>query len=333
MFAVVMGLACNAFCLYAQAQTLYMTVLSSRTHQWSRSDNPIIGLFVSGDRGATWEHRGWREYIRTFQTVEGPDGTLWSACGNGVLQSTNGGESWRVTTGWQVTEVLKIAVDTQDPKRVYAATAYGMIATTDGGETWAFRRNGLRRHFTADVCVDRKKGNRLLLATEAGLYVSDDAGLHWRPTSLMEKGITTIAQDPGDNALFWAGTEDDGVWRSTDGGESWSPAHHGFRHRTVYSIVIDDKNPRVIFAGTYGGGVYRSTDRGGSWQQCSQGLTNLDVHSLAIVHGSPMLLLAGTLNGGLFQSTDTGSTWTFNSQPDAQVWGLSVGEGRRSRKQ
>jgi len=310
-----------------------MAVLSSRAHQWSRSDNPIIGLFASSDRGITWEHRGWREYIRTFHTVEAGDGTLWSACGNGALRSTDGGVSWRVTTGWQVTEVLRIAVDPGDPKRVYAATAYGMIATTDGGERWEFRRSGLPRNFTADVCIDRRKGSRLLLAAEAGVYMSDDAGLHWRPTSLKGKGITTIVQDPADAGVFWAGTEDDGIWRSANGGATWSQRNRGLAHRTVYSILIDDRNPRLMFAGTYGGGVYRSTDRGKNWQRCSNGLANTDVHSLALVHGSPALLFAGTLNGGLFQSSDTASTWTFNSQPDAQVWGLSVGEGRRAPKQ
>lgn len=329
MIAALAGWACNCCCLFAQTQTLYMSVLSSRAHQWGRNDNPMIGLFVSSDRGATWEHRGWREYIRTFHSVEGNDGTLWSACGNGVLRSTDGGKLWKVTTGWEVTEVLRIAVDPEVPKHVYAATAYGLIATTDGGETWDFRRNGLKHHFTTDVCVDRKKRSHLLIATEAGVHSSDDAGLHWRPTALIQKNITTIVQDPAAETMFWAGTEDDGLWRSTDGGNTWSPAHHGFQHRTIYSIVVDDKNPRLMFAGTQGGGVYRSTDRGELWQQCANGLTNLNVHSLAIVHGSPVMLLAGTLNDGLFQSTDSGSTWTFNSQSDAQIWGLSLGEGRR----
>jgi photosystem II stability/assembly factor-like uncharacterized protein len=326
-------LACGVQSVVAQTQLLYMAVLNSRAHQWSRNDNPAIGLFVSSDQGATWEHRGWREYIRTFHAVEGKDGTLWLACGNGVLRSTDAGGSWRVTTGWEVTEVLRIAVDPGRPKNVYAATAYGLIASTDRGATWEFRTNGLRRTFTADVCVDRRKGDHLLIATETGVFVSKDAGKHWRPTTLTQKDIRTIVQDPHAAATYWAGTEDDGVWLSTDGGESWSPRNQGLGQKTVYTIVLDKAEPGFMMLGTHGSGVYISSDHGTSWHQRVNGLTNLDVHSVAVVHGTPTKLFAGTLNDGLFESIDGGVHWTFNSQHDAQVWGLSVGAGRRPEKQ
>lgn len=318
-------------CTFGQAQTLYMSVLNSRAHQWNRADNPIIGLFASTDRGVTWEHRGWREYIRTFHSVAGADGTLWSACGNGVLRSRDGGVSWKVTTGWEVTEVLRIAVDPQRPERVFAATAYGPIASCDGGDTWEFRRNGLIRRFAGDICIDRTRGAHLLLASESGVFVSTDEGHHWQATSLQGKDIRTIVQDPLVDSTFWAGTESDGIWSSTDGGRTWLPASTGLAHHTVYTIEIDARAPGLMFAGTHGGGVYRSTDHGAHWEQRIDGLTNLDVHSMAILHAGPSLVFAGTLNGGLFQSTNQGATWTFNSQPEAQVWGLSTGEGVRAQ--
>ena len=71
--------------------------------------------------------------------------------------------------------------------------------------------------------------------------------------------------------------------------------------------------------------VRRTMGRTGN--QCVNGLTNLDVHSMVVLDGSPSIVFAGTLNGGLFQSTDQGETWTFNSQPEAQVWGLSIAKG------
>jgi len=326
---IVAGLAFGLSCTSGQGNTVYMSVLSSLAHQWNRADNPIIGLFVSTDRGMTWQHRGWREYIRTFHSVEGADGTLWSACGNGVLRSRDGGASWKVTTGWEVTEVLRIAVNPKHPDRVFAATAYGPIASTDGGETWEFRRNGLTRRFVGDICIDRERGVHLLLASETGVFTSNDEGHHWRSTSLRGKDIRTIVQDPVVESMFWAGTENDGIWSSSDGGRTWLPANDGLAHRTVYAIVIDAHKPALMFAGTHGGGVYRSTDHGKHWKQCAHGLTNLDVHSMVVLHASPSIVFAGTLNGGLFQSTDQGETWTFNSQAEAQVWGLSFGEGRR----
>ncbi len=326
---LVAGLACCLACTSAQESTIYMAILSSRAHQWNRADNPAIGLFASTDRGATWQHMGWREYIRTFYSVEGADGTLWSACGNGVLRSTDGGSSWKVTTGWEVTEVLKIAVDPHRPATVFAATAYGPIATTDGGETWAFRRNGLSRWFAADVCIDRNRSERVLVASETGVLMSIDGGHRWRPTSLKGKDIRTIVQDPSGDGHFWAGTEEHGIWTSSDGGATWHSASRGLAHKTVYCLVFDPDDPTRMYAGTHDGGVYRSSDHGKSWAQCSHGLTNLVVHSLVVLPGERPAVFAGTLNDGLFQSTNGGGTWTFNSQPEAQVWGLSTGKGIR----
>ena len=68
----------------------------------------VAGFLASTDQGQTWERRGWRDYNRTFYCEQGSDGTIWCACGNGVLRSTDGGYSWRTTTGWEVTEVLKV---------------------------------------------------------------------------------------------------------------------------------------------------------------------------------------------------------------------------------
>ena len=318
--------------LHAAESTICMAILSSQMHQLNRSDNPLVGLFVSSDRGVTWEHRGWREYIRTFHAVEGADGTIWSACGNGVLRSTDAGKSWKITTGWEITEVLRIAVDPLVPKHVFAATAYGPIASTDGGESWSFRNDGLRRHFVSDICVDRSDGRHLLLASELGIFTSRDAGKHWRAASLNNTDIRTIVQDPRKAETFWAGTEENGLWCSTDGGTTWHPLNTGLAHRTVYCIVPDPDSAGLIFAGTHGGGVYRSTDSGSTWQQVVNGLSNRDVHSLVLLGGAHPVLFAGTLNGGLFESTDRGDHWKLNSQDGGQVWGLSVGAGRKGNR-
>jgi hypothetical protein len=53
-----------------------------------------------------------------------------------------------------------------------------------------------------------------------------------------------------------------------------------------------------------------------------EGLSNLVIHSLAVLPSNPSVLFAGSLNGGLFKSSDGGDHWAFNSQEEAQVWGL-----------
>lgn len=322
VWMLLIALAAGAACDALAGETVYMSILSSRRHAWGKNDYPVIGLFVSKDAGMTWQHRGWREYIRMFYTEAGTDGVLWSACGNGVLRSTDDGVSWRVTTGSDVTEVLRLSVDARRPARVAAATAYGPIVSTDAGETWALLTQGLPRTFTGDVRIDRITG-AMLVATERGVFRRDVAGDTWQPTSLTAD-TRVIFQHPADHRLFYAGTENDGVWRSTDGGRSWVAVNEGLAHRTVYAIAAAPGPQGALYLGTHGGGVYRSADGGGRWQQRSAGLTTMDCHAVAVLPSDPSVVLAGTLNGGLFRSADGGASWTFIGQEDAQVWGLSV---------
>ena len=303
-------------------ETVYMSILSSRRHAWGKNDFPVIGLFVSTDAGRTWEHRGWREYIRMFYTEAGPDGVLWSACGNGILRSKDDGASWRVTTGSDVTEVLRLSVDRRAPRRVAAATAYGPILTTDGGERWRFISEGLSSRFTGDICIDRMTGT-MLVATEKGVFIRAKNDRRWRPTS-MTKDTRVIVQHVSLPKVFFAGTEEDGIWKSTDGGRTWAAYNAGLAHKTVYAIATGSGRSGAIFAATYGGGIYRSDDGGQTWSQKIQGLTTLDCHAVLVLPSDQKTVYAGTLNGGLFKSTDGGDTWGFNSQEDAQVWGMSV---------
>ena len=84
-----------------QRESICMAVLSSLRTSPNPSEDPRPGLFINTDRGLRWQHSGWRESIRTFYSEEGNDGTIWSACGNGVLRSTDNGAHWKVTTGWE----------------------------------------------------------------------------------------------------------------------------------------------------------------------------------------------------------------------------------------
>ncbi len=306
----------------SQQDTVYMSVLNSRKHRLGALDNPTVGLFISTDAGATWKHRGWEGYMRIFYTEAGSDGVLWSACGNGVLRSSDRGLTWRITTGWEITEVLKVKVDPMNPFVVYAATAYGVFRTDDSGETWKELNAGFQKPFVSDIVIDRTNSGRLLAASEDGIYLSTNAGRNWKRIGLDGKGVRTIVQHPVRPALFFAGTEDDGFFVSSDQGVTWKPENRGLTQLTVYTIACDLSSSGVMYLGTHGGGVYRSSDGGHSWQQEIVGLDNLVIHSVLVLPSNPSVVFAATLNGGLFKSTDRGEHWSFNSQEEGQVWGL-----------
>jgi photosystem II stability/assembly factor-like uncharacterized protein len=313
----------------AQPGTIYMSVLSSQKHQWGNIENPVIGIFRSSDAGRTWEHIGWQGYIRTFYTETGPHGTIWAGCGNGVLRSVDNGKSFTITTGWEVTEALKVRVHPYRPEIVYAATAYGVYKTIDNGNTWREMNNGLPAlPFTSDLLIDRSDPEKLFAATEDGIYVSYDAAGVWNRAGLKGNGIRTIVQHPNAASVFYVGTEENGIYISKGDGLTWNQINDGLEHLTVYSIAMDGSNPDVLYAGTHGGGVYRSINGGSTWQQGIDGLTNLDVHALLILPSDSNVVFAGTLNGGLFVSYNGGDNWVFNSQDGGQVWGLSVTAGK-----
>jgi photosystem II stability/assembly factor-like uncharacterized protein len=296
-------------------QTVYMTVLNSRQHQWGKSQNPLVGLFVSQDSGHSWQHIGWREAVRIFHMDVGPDGTIWCAAGNGVLRSRDAGQSWKITTDWQITEVLKVRSVPTNPNTVYAASAYGVYKTTDAGDHWSKIRDG----YASDLLINRQDPSMILSATEEGLFVSFNEGRFWDLFGLADKSVRVLAQS---GKIFWAGTEDDGMFVLRSENNSWQRINKGLTDSTIYTIAVDPENEQQVFIGTHAGGVFASTDGGNNWVQRTNGLTNLTVHGLMYI--PPHSLLAGTINGGLFESRDNGLTWKFNSQPDAQVWSLAI---------
>ena len=308
----------------AQREVVYMTVLSSFGPRAKGDNTPAAGLFVSTDQGHTWQHRGWRDYIRNFYSEEGSDGTIWSACGNGVLRSTDAGTTWRITTDWKVTEALKVKAAETEPSVVFASTAYGIFRSTDKGASWEKKVLGMQRPYSGDVCIDRANPRHVLAASEEGIYQSNDGGEHWVAADLAVKGVRVVVQDSHNVKRFWLGTEGGGVFCSRDGGQQWEQRSTGLDCKTVYTIAVHPKKQDWLYAGTHGGGVYLSTDGGGHWEKHSLGLSDLQVHAIVVLPSDPRVVLAGTLNKGLFRSTDAGETWQPNSHDNSQVWGLSV---------
>ena len=113
-----------------------------------------------------------------------------------------------------------------------------------------------------------------------------------------------MALDPANSQVVYAGTNQDGIWKSTDAGSTWqqvgSPGPF-----PVYSLAVDTA-AHIIYAGTNGGGVWTSADGGATWK--STGLANGMMLSLAV--DSAGALYAGTNSAGAQVSHDHGVSWT-----------------------
>jgi hypothetical protein len=148
--------------------------------------------------------------------------------------------------------------------------------------------------------------------------------------------IRAISPNPANGNDILIGGVSGGVWRTTNGGASWSPANDFMGNLAVSTIVRDPSNPQVVYAGTGEGffnfdavrgyGIYKSTDGGTTWALIPGTTPNPDpltigwgffyVNRIAVHPTNPLILLAATSGfycntGGLLRSTNGGANWSL----------------------
>jgi len=122
----------------------------------------------------------------------------------------------------------------------------------------------------------------------------------------------SLAMDPSNPSVLYAGTNQGGVYKTTDGGAHWSSVSNGLPGLFVIThIVIDPHNTQTLYLSTYGMGVYKTTDGGAHWNAVNNGFpTNKFMYALAIDPVNSQTLYAGFLNYGIYKTTDGGAHWS-----------------------
>jgi photosystem II stability/assembly factor-like uncharacterized protein len=157
------------------------------------------------------------------------------------------------------------------------------------------------------------------------VYKSTDGGKNWSQVGLAGINVGSLAIDPFDPNILYAGTtSSEGVFRSLDGGATWSAVNTGLTARNVWSLAIDPQNPTTLYAGTGYNypdicrGVFKSTDGGSSWIEL--GPRDRSISAMAIDPQTPTTLYASSsqwacsgggpdVSPGVYKSTDGGSSW------------------------
>jgi photosystem II stability/assembly factor-like uncharacterized protein len=238
------------------------------------------------------------------------------AVNGGVWKTDDFGHTWRAIFDAQPTQSIgDIAVAPSDPNIVYVAS----------GE-------GLRR-------PDLSVGN--------GIYRSTDAGRTWTYLSALRDGqqIPQLAIDPNDPDRVFAAVlghpygpnEERGIFRSTDGGRSWTKALYVDANTGGYDVAVDPSRPGIVYAtlfesrlapwedgNVYGttGGVFKSSDGGDTWRRLTNGLPeNLLQANITIARSRPKRLYltfsttepseyATNKGMGFYRSDDRGESWS-----------------------
>ncbi|HXE30472.1 MAG TPA: sialidase family protein, partial [Terriglobales bacterium] len=290
-------LACLAFLAPALGQTVNPSLLAGM--RW-RNVGPIRAGRVAAVAGVIGNPGKFYMGL--------PDGGVW--------ETDDAGVTWRPIFDdvKEVDSIGSLAVATSNPQVIYAGT--GDLITG----------------------LSLNEGN--------GVYKSEDGGRTWKQSGLEHTHrIPRILVDPHDPNLLLAAAQGDyhfksadrGVFRSTDGGATWTKVLYRDDETGARDLAWDPANPQVVFATTYlhynpnpglhaqeenGTALYKSTDEGLTWTEISgHGLPALTGRTGVAVapgtHGQRIFLIGGF---GLYRSDDGGASWRRSTR-DSRISG------------
>ena len=210
--------------------------------------------------------------------------------------------------GW---EVSALHMDRGKPPRIYAGTTHHSFGATirvsdDHGRSWRemearpqhSKESGFKSERIWQIANGHSSEPQTIYAglADAGLFVSCDRAESWQEVSALSHipnragwfpgngglCLHTILVDPKDAKRMWVAISAVGVFRTTDGGESWHECNNGLPKMEtgvkenptcccVHKVVLDPKNSNTLFM-QFHGGVFKSTDGADSWQRIESGL-------------------------------------------------------------
>jgi photosystem II stability/assembly factor-like uncharacterized protein len=289
------------------------------------------GVYVSQNGGQSWSFRN-NLPITQFYTCEVdeqlPRRLYGGTQDNGTNRTLQGGlDDWEPIYGGDGFYVL---VDPLDNDYVYAEYQYGNLArSTDGGYSFQYALNGIdgsdRKNWNTPVVFDPGNPSVLYYGSNR-LYRSVNRAVSWSAISPDLTGgpggsgvvygtITTIAASPSDNEWIYAGTDDGNVWRTENGGSSWTNVSEGLPLRWVTRVATDPYDAAVVYAtlsgyryDSYQPHVFRSTSGGDDWTDISGDLPEAPANDIIPDPVMDSVLYVAT-DFGVFMTFDMGSSW------------------------
>ncbi len=314
----------------------------------SNPNNVLAGtkflcVYRSTDGGLNWlpaitlpfpaEITGW-------DIAFSPSDSSFVAAGTtrGLFLSHDHGQSWvkiADTEGGPLRCVYQVAISPVDQNVVFI-TGYesgygpcgewlipnGLYRSDDGGLTFDIVYGVPFQQVSFAPCAP----HIVYALSNEHAYRSEDSGLTWNVIDgnfIASPNPTALAIDPGDAQTVYMGSYASGIYKTTNGGGSWSPITGGLGSSDITNILIYSHNQQVIFAtgGSLAGsgipGVYRSNDNtGNSWSPMMTGMDSRAVTAFAIDSNDPPSLYAGTSSG----------IWKYTVTSGVQNYGLSINQ-------
>ena len=207
------------------------------------------------------------------------------------------------------------------PNVVYAGLEGGGVFKSDtGGATWSAFNDGFPNSLTTNVraLLTSSTGTTVYAGTDSGIFKS--TGGAWAPLAQgpeddpanpkkLNQSVQALISLTGSNVML-AGVFSGGVYKSSDGGETWSPppANSGMpASETIYGLT--ENIPGLVYA-TGGSGVYVSANQGSTWTRMSDGIpSSASPITTWAYPQQPQILFTSTGSNGIYRSLNGGLTW------------------------
>ncbi len=246
--------------------------------------------------------------------------------------------------------IADIAIHPEDNNIWYVAVGSGGVwKTENAGITWKSLFDGETSYSTGSIALDPRNPNTIWVGTGEnvggrhvaygdGIYKSSDGGQSWRNMGLKDsEHLSTIIVHPDNSDVVWVAAQgplwssggERGVYKTTDGGETWTKTLGDDEWVGATDIVMDPRDPMVLYAATWqrhrtvanylGGGpgtaIHKSTDGGLTWIKSQSGIPggNLGKIGLAISYHNPDQLFAAIelqrKTGAVYMSDNRAGSW------------------------
>lgn len=192
-----------------------------------------------------------------------------------LYRSTDGGNSWTLSNKGIIPKkayiasppsVYDIAIDPDNHRTVYIATAEGVYKSTDGGVNWFWSGDNLLSTGASSIVISPDNSKVLFTSSSLnGVCKSDDGGALWNSLGLKDNYIKTLAISPTDKDIIYVGGVS--IFKTTDGGKTWVDLNLKSKYDIIPSvkdIEISLQNPSVIYLAT-NIGVFKSSNGGEDW--------------------------------------------------------------------
>ncbi len=301
------------------------------------------GIFASTNKGSTWQSisllptaEGVQQLndvsvYRMFNDPQFPSTFYWGSRNSGLFYTYNDGRSWQhspapLDTGF----IYGVAVHPDDECVIYASNGFQVFKTDNCNRTW----KEVHREERQDAKINSLAINQFfpyqvyMIKENGEILRSVDGGSGWSVlTRIKRADLLEIMASPHQEGLLYVADKQDGLYRSTDTGDSWQLLEQGFKEypdsREFRRFALHPNSSSTLYwISTYG--ILRSDDYGESWTPFElitpPGSANIYAFVVNPADSDEIYYTATIGDDSIFYSSnDRGQSWTTERLPSGQL--------------